>query len=99
DSITHSIGRAQSEFPARVVEHIDGAGLGIGELCRLGDDGSQDRLKIERRVHRLADLAERPQLTYGLTEFARARLHFVKQAEKFAAWRRREQARGQPRPR
>ena len=79
DSIIHSIGGAQSKFPASVIEHIDGTGLGIGELCRLGDDGSQDGLKIESRVHRLADLTERPQLAHRLAEFARARLHLVEQ--------------------
>src|ERR1700730_12457009 len=80
DSIIHSIGGAQSKFPASVIEHIDGTGLGIGELCRLGDDGSQDGLKIERRVHRLADLAERTQLANRLAEFARARLHLIAQS-------------------
>ena len=45
--IVHSVGRAQSEFPAGVVEYIDGARLGVGELCRLGDDGGQDRLEVE----------------------------------------------------
>ena len=47
DLIIHSVGRAQSEFPAGFVEYIDGARLGVGELCRLGDDGSKDGLEIE----------------------------------------------------
>ena len=55
------------------------ASLGIGELCRLGDDGGQDGLKIDRRIHRLADFAERAQLADRLGEFARACLHFVEQ--------------------
>ena len=50
------------EFPAGVVEHIDSAGLSVGELCRLGDDGSEDSFEIDGRIHRLGDIAERTQL-------------------------------------
>src|SRR3984893_6991268 len=62
DSIVHSIGRTQPEFPAGVVEHIDGSSLGIGELGRLGDYGGQHGLEVSNRIYRLADLAKRPQL-------------------------------------
>src|ERR1700730_567957 len=77
DSIIHSVGRAQSVFAAGVVEYINGTRLGVGELCSLGDDGCQDGLKIQRRVHRLADLPERAQFADRLAEFARARPHLV----------------------
>ncbi len=45
DSIIHSIGRAQSEFTTGVVEHIDCAGLSVGELGSLSDDCGQDGLR------------------------------------------------------
>jgi hypothetical protein len=79
DRIVHSIGRAQSEFPAGVVEHIDCASLSVGELCSLGDDGGKDRLEVDARIDCLSDLAERAQLADRLAELARARLYFVEQ--------------------
>src|SRR5258708_6707679 len=61
-SIVHSVSRAQSEFSAGVVEYIDCASLGVGELCSLGYDGGQDRFEVDGRIHRLGDVAERTQL-------------------------------------
>jgi hypothetical protein len=53
---------------------VDGAGLGTGELRCLGDDRVEHGLEVERRVHRLADLAERTQLFHRLGELAGAQL-------------------------
>ena len=75
----HAVGRAQLELPVGLVKHIDRAGLGAGKLRRLGDDGVEHGLQIERRVDRLGDLAERAQLLDRLRELARARLHLVEQ--------------------
>src|SRR5262249_25878791 len=80
DRIVHSVGRAQLEFLADLVENIDGAGLGAGKLGRLGYDGSQDGLQVDGRIDRLGDLAKRAQFFNRLREFARARLHLVEQA-------------------
>ena len=49
------------KFAPPLVEHVDGAGLGAGELHRLGDDGGEHGLAVERRIHRLRDFAERAQ--------------------------------------
>src|SRR6516165_11822778 len=46
----------------RFVKHIDSPRLTAGELSRFGDDRVQHGLQIERRIDRLTDLAERPQL-------------------------------------
>ena len=37
--LIHAVGGAQMKFASRLVEDIDRAGLGAGELHRLGDDG------------------------------------------------------------
>ena len=50
------------KFALQLVEDVDRSGLGAGELHRLGDDGGQHGLEIERRVHRLRHFAERAQL-------------------------------------
>ena len=51
--LVHAVGGAQMEFVLRVVEHVDRAGVGVGKLHRLGDDGGKHILQVERRVHRL----------------------------------------------
>src|SRR5262249_12520698 len=79
DRVVHSVGRAQSELLAVLVEYIVGASLRVGELRSLGYNCGQDGFKIDARIHRLADLAERPQFTNRLAEFTRARLHLVEQ--------------------
>ena len=68
DLLVHSVGRAQPEFPARIVERVDRARLGPGERSRLGDDRRQHGLQVDRGVDRLADLAERAQLADRLRE-------------------------------
>jgi hypothetical protein len=67
----------------RIVEHVDRACLSVGELSRLGDDGRQDGFEVDGRIDRLADLAERLQLSDRLREFARACLHLVEQPHVF----------------
>ena len=58
----HAVGGAQMKFAPHLVEDVDRAGVGVGELHRLGDDGGEHGLQIERRVHRLRHFAERAQL-------------------------------------
>ena len=77
--LVHTVGRPRPEFLELLVERVDGAGLGTGKLHGFCHDGSQYVLHIERRVDRLADLAERAQLLNGLRQLAGARLHLVKQ--------------------
>ena len=72
--IVHSVGGAQPEFLFGLVVIIDGARIGLGQLHGLADDGGQHLLEIERRVDRLADLAERAQLRHRLRQLMRARL-------------------------
>src|SRR5262249_14191744 len=49
----HAVGSAQRELILRVAMDVDGAGLGTGELRRLGHDRVEHGLEVERRVHRL----------------------------------------------
>ena len=60
--LIHAVGGAQMKFALQIVEDVDRSGLGAGELHRLGDDGGEHGLEIERRVHRLRYFAERAQL-------------------------------------
>ncbi len=69
--LAHPIRRAQLEFLVLLVEHINGAGLGGRELCRIGDDGGQDSFEIDGRIHRLGDVAERTQLLDRARQLAR----------------------------
>jgi hypothetical protein len=39
---------AELEFSLRLIEDVDGARLGAGNLRRLGDDGVEHGLQIER---------------------------------------------------
>ena len=77
--VAHAIGRAQLEFPLPLVAHVDGAGLGAGKLRRLGADGVEHGLQIQRRVDRLGNLPERAQLLDRTGELGGARLHLVEQ--------------------
>ena len=43
----------------RLLKNVNCTGVSARELHRLGDDRGQHGLKIERRVDRLGDLAER----------------------------------------
>ncbi len=58
-ALRHAERGAHLELPAELVEHIDHAGFGSGQLGRLGDDGVEHGLQIERGIDRLADVAQR----------------------------------------
>ena len=57
--LIHAVSGTQVKFALPIVEHVDRAGLGAGQLHRLGDDGGEHDFEIERRVHRLRHFAER----------------------------------------
>ena len=78
--LIHAVRGAQMEFPRRFVEHVDRAGVGAGELHRLGDDGGEHRFELERRVHCLRDFAERPQLLDRAAELIGALAQLVEQS-------------------
>ena len=69
------------EFFPRLVELVDRARVGAGELVRAGDDRRQHRLEVERRAHRAADLAERLQLLHRPAQRARPLLQLLEQAD------------------
>ena len=60
--LAHAIGGAQLQFRLLLVELVDCAGFGAGELDGPRHDGGQHGCEVERRVDRLADVAERAQL-------------------------------------
>ena len=43
--LIHAVGGAQMKFALHVVEDVDRAGFGAGELHRLGDDGREHSLR------------------------------------------------------
>jgi hypothetical protein len=73
----------QAKLLALVVEHIDRARVSARELHGLGDDGRQHRFEVERRVHRLADLAQRLKLSDRARQFVCARTQLVEQSRIF----------------
>ena len=77
--LIHAVGGAQMKFALPIVEDVDRAGLGAGELHRLGDDGGEHGFEIERRVHRLRHFAERAQLLDRAAKFIGALAQFVQQ--------------------
>ena len=78
--VAHAVGGAEPELLPQLAEHIDCAGVGHGELHRLGDDRRQHRLEVERRVDRVADLAERLQLRYRARELVGPGAQLAEQA-------------------
>ena len=68
---------------AQVAEYIDRPRIGARKLHRLGYDGFEHRLEIQRRINRLANLAERLQLANGFCKLACPRLHLVEQPHVF----------------
>ncbi len=64
------------DFVGRVID-IDRAGVRPRQFDRVGDDGGQHRLQIERRVHGLADLAERLHLGDRARQFLGPGRHLV----------------------
>ena len=77
--LIHAVGGAQMKFALHIVEDIDRASLGAGELHRLGDDGGEHGLEIERRVHRLRHFAERAQFADRAAKLIGALAQFVQQ--------------------
>src|SRR5262249_44002849 len=77
--IAHAVIGLQLEFLLRLVVHVDRSGVGIGKLNRLGNDGGEHRLQLERGIDRLRDLAQRPQLFDRLPELLGARAQFGEQ--------------------
>ena len=63
-----------------IVEDVDRAGLGAGELHRLGDNGGKHSLEIERRVHRLRHFAERAKFLDRAAKFIGTLAQFVEQS-------------------
>ena len=57
-SFAHPVGGAQRKVPSLLIVDIDGAGIGLGELNRFGDDGGEDGFQLERRVDGLAHLTK-----------------------------------------
>ena len=78
--LIHAVGGAQMKFALQIVEDVDRAGFGAGELHRFGDDGGEHGFEIERRVHRLGHFAERAQLTDRAAKLIGALAQLVQQA-------------------
>ena len=78
--LIHAVGGAQMKFALHIVEDVDRAGLGAGELHRLGDDGGQHGFEIERRVHRLRHFAERAQFPDRAAKLVGALAQLVQQS-------------------
>src|SRR5262249_19186970 len=78
-TLIHAIGSAQTKLARLLVVAIDGAGLCGGELYRLRHDGGEYSFEIERRVHRLGDLAKCLQLADQAAEIVCALTQFIEQ--------------------
>ena len=78
--LIHAVGGAQMKFALLIIEHIDRASLGAGKLHRLGDDGGEHGLEIERRVHRLRHFSERAQLLDRAAKLIGALAQLVQQS-------------------
>ena len=75
----HAERGAELEFFRRLIEDVDRARLGAGNLHRRGDDRDEHGPQIERRVDRLGDLAERAQLLDRARKLRRAGAQFAEQ--------------------
>jgi PAS domain S-box-containing protein len=75
----HAIRSTQLKPAVHVIEHIDRAGIGIGELHGLGGDGGEDSLQIERLVHRLRYVCEHAQLADRAAKLLASRPQFGQQ--------------------
>ena len=62
NSSIHSVCGAQAKFAFPLVEDVDRACVGVGELHRLSNDRREHSLEVERRIHRLRYFAERAEL-------------------------------------
>ena len=79
-TLIHAIGSAQTKLARLLVVAVDGASLSTGELHRLCDDGGEYSFEIERRVHRLGDLAKCLQLADRAAEIVCALTQFIEQS-------------------
>src|SRR5262249_15422703 len=70
-SLAHAVGGMQAKLLA-LIEHIDRARVGARELYCPADDGCEHGLKVERRVHRLRDFAERAKFLDRAAQFTGA---------------------------
>src|SRR5690349_1350349 len=64
----------------RQIELVDRTSFGVGELHRPRHDGGQHGRKIERRIDRLAHLAEGLELLDRAGEFGRALTQLLEQS-------------------
>jgi two-component system CheB/CheR fusion protein len=71
------------EMPGRLADLADRASLCAGKLYCLSNNGGEHGFQIERRVHRLADLAQRLQLVNGAGQLVCPRSQFVEQSDIF----------------
>ena len=81
--LIHAVSGAQMKLALPIVEDVDRAGLGAGELHRLGDDGGKHGFEIERRVHRLRYLAERAKFLDRAAKFIGALAQLRQQSRIF----------------
>ena len=56
--LAHPVSGAQLQFRLLLVELVDRTGFGAGEFDSPRNDGGQHGCEVERRVDRLADVAE-----------------------------------------
>src|SRR5262249_34276554 len=75
----HAVSGMQAKLFALPVEHVDRAGVGVRKLNGPTHDSGEDCLKVQGRVYRLADLAERLEFADRLRQFIRAGTQFMKQ--------------------
>jgi hypothetical protein len=66
--VRHPVGGPLDDLFGLLVQLVDRPGVGVGEADRVGDDGGQYLLEIERGGNGLADLAERLELADALLE-------------------------------
>src|SRR5919106_3478754 len=64
-------------FPALIVL-VDNSTVSSGELNRMADDSAEDRLEVESRANRLANLAQRFEFFNRSRQIAGARLQLLK---------------------
>ena len=75
-----AVGRAQAQRPACLVELVDGAAVGLGEVVGARRDGGEHAVEVQRRRDRPADLAQRLQLAHRARELGGTRLQLLEQA-------------------
>ena len=61
--LIHAVSGTQAKFALEFGEDVDRSGIGAGKLHRLGNNGREHGLKIERRVYGLGHFAEGAQFS------------------------------------